>query len=160
ARAASLGVKNVKFVQADVEALPEFEDGAFDLILSVMFLHETSYKGMQNIFGETHRLLAPDGVVLHVEQPQYDKSMPLYEQAMRDWDAFYNNEPFWTRMHEIDLDKWMVQAGFRKSDLIHGGVTAVVDKDLFPDVAEDDSQEDYGRKAAWHVVGARKAETV
>ncbi|MDX1294012.1 MAG: SAM-dependent methyltransferase, partial [Hyphomonas sp.] len=80
--------------------------------------------------------------------------MPLFEQAMRDWDAFYNNEPFWSRMHELDLDEQMEKAGFDRSKLIHGGVTAVVDKDLFPDAAEDET-EDYGRKAAWHVVGAR-----
>jgi hypothetical protein len=29
-----------------------------------------------------------------------------------------------------------------------------VDRTLFPDAAED-STEDYGRKAAWHVIGAR-----
>jgi hypothetical protein len=32
-------------------------------------------------------------------------------------------------------------------------VTAVVDRELFPDAADDD-KEDYGRKAAWHVIGA------
>jgi len=74
---------------------------------------------------------------------------------MRDWDAFYNNEPFWTKMHELDLDGFMVQAGFPRDTLIHGGVTAVVDAELFPDQAKDDV-EDYGRKAAWHVIGARK----
>jgi hypothetical protein len=95
-------------------------------------------------------------VVLHVEQPQYGKDMPLYEQAMRDWDAFYNNEPFWSTMHEIDLDGFLIRAGFKREHLIHGGVTAVVDRDVFPDAAEE-SGEDYGRKAAWHVVGARKS---
>jgi ubiquinone/menaquinone biosynthesis C-methylase UbiE len=155
ARAKSLGVNNVSFVQADVTDLSQFEDNSFDWIQTTMFLHETSHSAMQKIFRETHRLLRPGGIVLHVEQPQYAKDMPLFEQAMRDWDAFYNNEPFWTRMHEIDLDAWMQEAGFAKNTLIHGGVTAVVDKSIFPDVAEDDV-EDYGRKAAWHVVGARK----
>jgi hypothetical protein len=75
---------------------------------------------------------------------------------MRDWDAFYNNEPFWSALHEMDLDAYMTGAGFSADDLIHGGVTAVVDKDVFPDAA-DDSSEDYGRKAAWHVIGARKS---
>jgi hypothetical protein len=82
--------------------------------------------------------------------------MPLFEQAMRDWDAFYNNEPFWTKMHEIDLDSLMAKAGFAKGDLIHGGVAAVVDPKVFPQAAKDEKQEDYGRKAAWHVIGARK----
>jgi hypothetical protein len=94
-------------------------------------------------------------MVLHVEQPQYDQAMPLFEQAMRDWDAFYNNEPFWSRLHEIDLNAHLVAAGFLPDQLIHDGVTAIVDKEVFPDAADDDT-EDYGRKAAWHVIGARK----
>lgn len=155
ARAKSLGIDNVTFAQGDASSLEQYEDGSFDWIQSTMFLHETSYKAMRKIFSETYRLLAPGGIVLHVEQPQYDEDMPLYEQAMRDWDAFYNNEPFWTKMHEADLDEYMQRAGFEKEKLIHGGVAAVVDTDLFPDAA-DDEVEDYGRKAAWHVVGARK----
>ncbi|MEO0981029.1 MAG: class I SAM-dependent methyltransferase [Pseudomonadota bacterium] len=156
ARAKSMGIENVRFIQGDVSALDEFEDESFDWIQSTMFLHETSYKSMPMIFQETQRLLKPGGIVLHVEQPQYDADMPLFEQAMRDWDAFYNNEPFWTKMHEVDLDAWMQAAGFPKDTLIHGGVAAVVDPDVFPEAAEDTEQEDYGRKAAWHVVGARK----
>ena len=156
ARARSLGVKNITFVQADVAKLDQFENESFDWIQSTMFLHETSYRSMQEIFAETQRLLKPGGIVLHVEQPQYDAAMPLFEQAMRDWDAFYNNEPFWTKMHEIDLDSWMGKAGFPAATLIHGGVAAVVDPKVFPEAAKDTKQEDYGRKAAWHVVGARK----
>lgn len=158
ARAKALGVENVRFIQGDVSQLDRFEDASFDWVQSTMFLHETSVKTMPMIFKESRRLLRPGGIVLHVEQPQYDDAMPLFEQAMRDWDAFYNNEPFWTKMHELDLDAWMVKAGFPQKSLIHGGVAAVVDKDIFPDAADDDS-EDYGRKAAWHVVGARLAKT-
>jgi ubiquinone/menaquinone biosynthesis C-methylase UbiE len=156
ARAKALGVDNVAFVQGDVSDLKQFADESFDLIHSCMFLHETSMTAMPKIFQETHRLLAPGGVVLHVEQPQYAKDMPVFEQAMRDWDAFYNNEPFWTKMHEIDLDAVMEKAGFARDTLIHGGVAAVVDPKLFPEAAKDAKQEDYGRKAAWHVVGAKK----
>lgn len=159
ARAKEIGVENVTFVQGDVSKLSDFEDESFDWIQSTMFLHETSYRSMQEIFAETQRLLKPGGIVLHVEQPQYDEDMPLFEQAMRDWDAFYNNEPFWTKMHEIDLDGFMEKAGFAKDTLIHGGVAAVVDREVFPEAAEDTKQEDYGRKAAWHVIGARKNPT-
>ncbi|MFN3959061.1 MAG: methyltransferase domain-containing protein [Parvularculaceae bacterium] len=158
ARAKTMGVENVIFVQGDVSSLKDFEDESFDWIQSTMFLHETSFGSMQAIFRETQRLLKPGGVVLHVEQPQYSADMPLFEQAMRDWDAFYNNEPFWTKMHEIDLDAFMQKAGFAKDTLIHGGVAAIVDKDVFPEAAKDAKQEDYGRKPAWHVIGARKPE--
>lgn len=155
ARAKSMGVDNITFVQANAEDLSMFEDGSFDWVQSTMFLHETSVKAMPRIMAESHRLLAPGGLVMHVEQPQYAADMPLYEQAIRDWDAFYNNEPFWTKMHELDLDQWMVDAGFDRDELLHGGVAAVVDASLFPEHANDDV-EDYGRKAAWHIVGGEK----
>ncbi len=156
ARARSLGVRNIRFVQADGATLGRFADESFDWVQTTMFLHELSYPSMRAIMRESFRVLRPGGIVLHVEQPQYTPEMPLFEQAMRDWDAFYNNEPFWSTMHEIDLDGFMIQAGFKKPDLIHGAVTAVVDRSVFPDAA-DDRGEDYGRKAAWHVIGARKA---
>jgi len=154
ARAKALGIDNVRFVQADATDLPMFADESFDWIQTTMFLHELSLSSMQAIFAESHRLLRPGGVVLHVEQPQYTPAMPLYEQAMRDWDAFYNNEPFWSTLHEIDLDAGFVQAGFEPSRLIHDKVSADA-RDIFP-AAADDKIEDFGRKAAWRLVGAEK----
>jgi SAM-dependent methyltransferase len=156
ARARSLGIRNLRFVQADGADLRRFSDGSFDWVLTTMFLHELSYGSMRAIMRESFRLLKPGGVVLHLEQPQYGPDMPLFEQAMRDWDAFYNNEPFWSTMHEIDLDGFLIQAGFKRTELIHGAATAVVDRAVFPDAA-DESGEDYGRKAAWHLIGARKS---
>ena len=155
ARAKALRIDNIRFVQADVSDLSMIKDGSVDWVQTTMFLHELSYASMEQIFRETYRILAPGGIVLHVEQPQYSDAMPLFEQAMRDWDAFYNNEPFWSTLHELDLDDILCRAGFARDKLIHDGVTAVVDRDIFPDAA-DDASEDYGRKAAWHVIGARK----
>jgi SAM-dependent methyltransferase len=155
ARAKSLGLDNVRVLQADATHLPMFEDASFDWVQSTMFLHELSGPAMRAIFAESHRLLRPGGIMLHVEQPQYAPTMPLFEQAMRDWDAFYNNEPFWSTMHGLDLDGFVVVAGFERANLIHGGVTAVVDKSVFPDAADEEG-EDFGRKAAWHIVGARR----
>ncbi len=154
ARAKALGVDNVRFVQADASDLSMFEAGSFDWIQTTMFLHELSLTSMQAIFRESFRLLAPGGVVLHVEQPQYTPDMSLYEQAMRDWDAFYNNEPFWSTLHEIDLDARLVEAGFDGAKLIHDRVSADA-RDIFP-AAADDTVEDFGRKAAWRLVGAEK----
>jgi ubiquinone/menaquinone biosynthesis C-methylase UbiE len=154
ARAKSLGVDNVRFVQADASNLPMFADGSFDWIQTTMFLHELSLSSMRAIFAESHRLLRPGGLVLHVEQPQYTPEMPLFEQAMRDWDAFYNNEPFWSTLHEIDLDECFTQAGFETAKLIHDRVSADA-RDIFP-AAADDTVEDFGRKAAWRLVGAER----
>jgi len=154
ARARALGIDNVRFVQADASHLPQFKDGAFDWVQTTMFLHELSLGSMNAIFAETHRLLRPGGLVLHVEQPQYTPEMPLYEQAMRDWDAYYNNEPFWSTLHEIDLDARFIEAGFSPDKLIHDKVSADA-RDIFP-AAADDEVEDFGRKAAWRLVGAER----
>jgi ubiquinone/menaquinone biosynthesis C-methylase UbiE len=155
ARAKSMGLHNVRFVQADASNLKGmFQDDSFDWIQTTMFLHELSLTSMQAIFEESHRLLRVGGVVLHVEQPQYTPEMPLFEQAMRDWDAFYNNEPFWSTLHEIDLDQRFVDAGFEHAKLIHDKVSADA-RDIFP-AAANDLIEDFGRKAAWRLVGAER----
>jgi ubiquinone/menaquinone biosynthesis C-methylase UbiE len=154
ARAKAMGVENVRFIQADGADLSQFEDASFDWIQTTMFLHELSLTSMKAIFAESHRLLRPGGVVLHVEQPQYTPDMPLYEQAMRDWDAFYNNEPFWSTLHEIDLDARLTEAGFSAQKLIHDKVSADA-RDIFP-AAMDDKVEDFGRRAAWRLLGAEK----
>jgi SAM-dependent methyltransferase len=155
ARAKSLGIENVSFVQADGTDLSRYADSSFDWIQTTMFLHELSRPSMRAIFAECFRLLKPGGLMIHVEQPQYTPDMPLFEQAMRDWDSFYNNEPFWSTMHGIDLDALMAEVGFAPANFIHSHVTGVVDKDIFPDAADDDT-EDYGRKASWRLVGARR----
>jgi ubiquinone/menaquinone biosynthesis C-methylase UbiE len=155
ARARSLGVGNLRFVQADGADMRCFQDESFDLVITSMFLHELSYSSLRAVLRETYRVLRPGGIVLHIEQPQYAASMPLFEQAMRDWDGFYNNEPFWSMLHEMDLDSFMCESGFKKAELIHDTVTAIVDPYTFPGSRETAS-ENFGRRAAWHVMGSRK----
>ncbi len=82
--------------------------------------------------------------------------MPLFEQFMRDWDAFNNNEPFWSAMHGQDLKQVMADAGFAKKDQFTAGLRAVVDPEIFPPSPDDDA-EDYGRAAIWNAYGAWKA---
>ena len=105
---------------------PGSTDASFDWVQSIMFLHETSLPALRQIMAESRRLVAPGGLVTHVEQPRYDTTMPLLEQALRDWDALYNNEPFWTKLHEVDLDELLVNAGFDRRRLIHAGVHATM----------------------------------
>jgi ubiquinone/menaquinone biosynthesis C-methylase UbiE len=155
ARAAGLGVRNIRFVQANGEDLSRYPDGHFDWVQTTMFLHELSSKAMPKLLAECHRVLAPGGLILHVEQPQYAPEMPLFEQFMRDWDAFNNNEPFWSAMHSVDLKDVMAGAGFAKADQFVIGVRAVVDESIFPP-APSDAQEDYGRAAVWNAYGAWK----
>lgn len=155
ARAKALGVNNITFVQANAEDLSRFEAGSFDWVQTTMFLHELSYGSMRAIMSEIGRVLAPGGLMLHVEQPQYTPEMPLFEQFMRDWDAFNNNEPFWSAMHGIDLPAMMAEFGFPADSQFKVGVKAVADKSVFP-ASPSGEKEDYGRAASWNAYGAWK----
>jgi ubiquinone/menaquinone biosynthesis C-methylase UbiE len=143
ARARSLGASNIRFLQANAEQL-DFPDGHFDLILTTMFLHETSARALPRILAETYRLLAPGGKVVHIEQPQYTDAMPLFEQFLRDWDTYNNNEPFWGAMHDIDLYALLARAGFSR-DAVTTAYLQTSEQAARGEVAED-----YGRAPRWH----------
>ncbi len=155
ARAQSLGATNIKFIQANAEDLSRWDDGTFDWVQTTMFLHETSGKALPKIIAEGYRVLADNGLMLHLEQPEYSDAMPLFEQFLRDWDAFNNNEPFWSSMHALDMKDEMVKAGFDRDELFETGVRAVVDREIFPE-APTGEDEDHGRAAFWHAYGAWK----
>lgn len=155
ARAQALGARNIKFIQMNAEDMSRFPDGHFDWVQTTMFLHELSGRSLPQVIREGYRVLAPGGLMFHLEQPQYTEEMPLYEQFIRDWDAFNNNEPFWSAMHASDLKQIMLDAGFAPEDLFVTSVRAVVDRDIFPQAASGE-QEDHGRAAAWNAYGAWK----
>lgn len=157
ARAQALGARNLRFVQMNAEDMGRFADGHFDWVQTTMYLHELSGTALPRIIREGHRVLAPGGLMLHLEQPAYTDAMPLYEQFIRDWDAFNNNEPFWSAMHALDVEAIMVEAGFPPDSLFTTGVRAVVDTSIFP-VSRADEKEDHGRTAVWHAYGAWKPE--
>ena len=119
ARAHSMGVNNIRFVQADATDLSMFEDESFDFIYSIILFHETTFPQMRKILKETHRLLKPGGLVIHVDICRYTDAVPLHEQAMRDWDAFYNNEPFWSAFRELDFFDYLAEAGFAEETFFH-----------------------------------------
>lgn len=152
ARAKSMGVHNITFVEANAENVPE-ADASFDLIFTTMFLHETSNKAIRHVLAETHRLSKTGSLIIHLEQPQFAGLSP-YEQFMRDWDALYNNEPFWTGMHDMDMDALLEEAGFDRQKIFIDKADAVVDEEIF---GKPKAQvEDYGRKASWHLFGVIK----
>ena len=154
ARAVSLGIENVRFVQGDAQ-FTDFADEGFDWIQTTMFLHETSHKAMFGIVKEIYRMLQNGGISLHIEQPQYTPQMSHFEQFMRDWDAFNNNEPFWGAMHEVDVKDWMHSAGFRYEDMLQFGAAGINDHEDFTK-PKPKEQEDYGRSAVWNVFGSWK----
>lgn len=152
ARAASLGIKNIKFIQMNGENLSAFEPGEFDLVMTSIFLHELSSKSLPKIISEGHRVLAEGGLMLHLEQPQYSEDMPLYEQYMRDWDSYNNNEPFWSAMHETDLIALLSSVGFDAAAVNVASLKGISD---YEDGKGPTSVE-HGRAPDWHAYVARK----
>jgi SAM-dependent methyltransferase len=109
ARAAALGL-DVNFAQMNAEKTT-FPDGHFDLIVSHILLHETSGKAMPKIFKECERLLAQGGYMIHADLPPFDLMDP-FTQFILDNETWYNNEPFWGAMREMDQVKLAKDAGF------------------------------------------------
>jgi SAM-dependent methyltransferase len=88
-----------------------FSDRSFDLIVSFLLFHETSRRALHNIFKESYRLLAPGGVVVHVDSLPYADLSP-WDQFVVDWDTHYNAEPFIGTLHDLDLVAIAGEAGF------------------------------------------------
>lgn len=114
ARAQSLG-KAVHFSQQNAEST-DFPDGHFDLIVSHIVLHEMSPAALRNMLAECHRLLAAGGLMIHADFPGYAGVDPL-TQSMIDWDTYYNHEPFWGPMRDLDLVSEAAEAGFGRSNV-------------------------------------------
>ena len=149
ARAASLGIHNVRWVQADMERIPE-RFGQADIAYTAIVLHETSHEALRNVFRSCHERLAPGGLTLHIEQPPYG-DRPWFEQCMRDWDGRFNNERFWSRLYELDLRDELMQAGFAAPRTFSDSISAVP---WSSDPRAPGRMEDYGRTGNWQVVGA------
>ena len=153
ARAQDLGYTEVVFQQADAANLP-FEDNSFDWVQTTMFLHETGGKSIYKIMKEIHRVLKPGGITLHIEQPEYTDEMSLYEKWIRDWDAYNNSEPYWSKMHDISPPDLMEASGFDRKNYLHFGAQAV--NDLDDGTQKANEPEDHGRSPIWNVFGSWK----
>ena len=110
ARAEAKGVA-VHFSQQNAENT-RFEGERFDLIISHIMLHETSRPALKNILAETHRLLKPGGLMLHLDVP---RGTSKFEQFMSQWETYNNNETFSSYMTDVDLPALAVSVGFDKS---------------------------------------------
>lgn len=115
----------VHFSQQNAEHT-KFEPGSFDLIVSHIMFHETSAKAVQPILMECHRLLAPGAVMLHLDLPPPDRLPDIFTKIIFDGDAYYNNEPFWMRMHDLDWPAMIKKAGFEPGRVLIGITPAKV----------------------------------
>ena len=112
ARAESLG-KPVHFHQQDARNLL-FEDESFDMVTSEILFHETSRTGMPAILSEANRVLKPGGAMCNLEVPLRYKGLDMGAVVVRDWQNYYNAEPFWGSLGTVDLEKAMEDAGFTR----------------------------------------------
>ena len=121
ARAEALG-KALHFSQQNAECT-DFPAGFFDLIIGVAMLHETSNKAARNILAECFRLLAPGGLCLQYEGQPWNR-MSTFDAAVHDWDTHFNAEPFIGKLHDLDPERLMAEAGFAEENYIDEYVTS------------------------------------
>lgn len=141
ARAEALGVP-VDFSQQNAEHT-DFAEGSFDLIVSHIMLHETSKSALPRILGECRRLLAPGGLMLHLEIP---RGKTAIEKFMHNWESYNNNETFCRYMTVIDL----------KAEALKGGFTdeSVKVDEFTPKI--DVAQMNYTENFFWKILAAHR----
>ncbi len=168
ARAGAIGL-DVNFAQMNAEKT-DFEDGYFDLVVSHILLHETSGKAMPRVVEECFRLLAPGGYMIHADLPPFDLMDP-FTQFILDNETYYNNEPFWGAMRELDQVAIAKKAGFPADRIRFDTAPMAVmefaaqeasgySEDAASGVAERDfTAGEFAPGGGWEVLVARKGET-
>lgn len=150
ARAESLRMA-AHFSQQSAEGT-DFEDESFDLVYSCALIHETSHAAVPKIMRECQRLLRPGGVAVHLEVPLRYDDLDLWGHLISDFEARYNNEPFWTGAMKEDLASELKALGF--ADVAAGYQTATA----FARRGEGEfSDRNLGAFRSWYVVSASKA---
>ena len=128
ARAQNLG-KTAHFSQQNAEKT-DFKPGSFDLVVSHIMLHETSRSALQAIFAESWRLLAPGGVMLHMDLPQAHGMAP-FPSFMQDWEAYNNNETFAVVCRDLDWPAMAIKAGFKPGKVsVEQSITHIAAEEL------------------------------
>ena len=146
----------VHFSQQNAEQT-DFPDGMFDLVVSCFFLHETSLEATKKILKECHRILAPGGVMAHMELPPH-KSCPAIQNFTFDWDTKYNNEPYYANFRSQDPTELCVEAGFARENTFEITVPDVgmCPPDLYEKFLRGEYQAPPHGRGGWFVFGARK----
>ncbi|MBL8643072.1 MAG: class I SAM-dependent methyltransferase, partial [Rhodospirillaceae bacterium] len=132
ARAQAMGYGSVRFVQAAIEALDPKVHGTFDWVHTTMVWHETNADALREGFRRIHAVLNPGGLTTHFEQPTFTPNTKLFDQFLRDWDAWYNNEPFWTKLHRMDMVEELVAAGFSADRIVDGSAKPHIPPGTYP----------------------------
>ena len=122
---------------------------------------------MPRIFHECQRLLADDGLMIHADLPPFDLMDPM-TQFILDNETWYNNEPFWGAMRDMDQVGLAVNAGFQRPDVqfdtapmaIMEFMSAGYDAGSTSEVADRDfTAGEFAPGGGWEVLIARKPST-
>ena len=107
ADAARAGIANVAWRQADLRDT-RLPPSSYDLVTSTMVLHELPPDEVSATLRETHRLLAPGGVSIHLDFRTDDPfwQFMMYGHGVR------NNEPYLEPLIRMDLAGAYRAAGF------------------------------------------------
>ena len=81
--------------------------------------------------------------MIHVEVPAFEKFLKEpYGQFARDWSTHYNAEPFWGKLHEMDLTEEAAAAGFTVGSIYEEEAPSTLGGSLY--------------RASWHMIRAQK----
>ena len=164
ARAEGMGLK-AHFTQQDAASM-NYDENSFDLVVSHILLHETSGKAIRDVFKECYRILKPGGFMIHADLPPFD-DMDAYQQFILDNETYYNNEPFWGAMRDLDQVELSVDAGFERESIYFDTAPmaimefAMADESYSEEKAKELSEREfeageYAPGGGWEVLVARK----
>lgn len=101
----------VHFAQQDAECT-EFEDGSFDLIVSHILLHEIPGVARKRLFTESHRLLKPGGIMVHLDSVLFFRPPTAVSRFFRDTEVSANAEPYLASSSPEAFPSYALEAGF------------------------------------------------
>lgn len=102
------GGQRTRYLQADGAEVP-LPSGSFDVVTSTMLLHEMPPEAIRALIAESHRLLAPGGVAVHLDFLPPDDA---FLTALYNGHSDRNAEPFMRTLARMDLEADHRTAGF------------------------------------------------
>ncbi len=155
AMAAYKGVP-IHFSQQNAEST-DYPDGHFDLIVSSFFLHEISVPATKRVIAECYRLLAPGGILAHMELPPSKSCEPLLDFSFN-WDARYNNEPNYAHYRAQDPTGLCTAAGFdrKKCFELEVPVPATFKPENYEKFLKGEMASPPHGRGGWFIFGGRK----
>jgi len=153
---AECAAQRVHFSQQNAESM-KYADQSFDLIVSSFFFHEIPVATTRRVLEECQRLLAPGGLMVHMELPPRSACDP-FQNFYWDWDARHNNEPFYVAFRSQDLSKLMTGAGFSAARSFATTIPNVstFDSSQYPRFLSGEMEAPPHGRGGWFVFGAWK----